>query len=91
MMFYKFQHLLLVTPENGILVAKNRANTGEDWPGSVFRLCNGENLCPESSRDCGFKAKICVVNDDAHKTISEIRFDKAHGYVIIINNFRLLQ
>ena len=90
MMFYKFQHLLLVTPENGILVAKNSDNTGE-YPGSVFRLCNRENLCPESSDDCDFKAKICVVNDDADKTISEIRFDTVHGYVIIINNFKLLQ
>ena len=65
------------------MIAKKGANTraagDTNTEGSVFRLCNGENLCPESSDDCEFKAKICVVNNDAGRTLSEIRFDKAHG------------
>ena len=44
--------------------------------GSVFRLCSGENLCPDLSEDCGFKAEICVVNPNLSQ--SKIRYDTIH-------------
>ena len=65
------------------MILKERANTRNVFDtygeGSVFRLCDGENLCPEPSIFCEFKARICVVNDDANQTLSEIRFDTVHG------------
>ena len=70
---------VLVTDDNGLLITKEWQDTGrvEDTYnlGSKFKLCSGDNLCPESSNDC-FKFEICLA--DSVRSPSKIRYDSVH-------------